>query len=148
MRIRLATLSDVPAIEDCATKAYAKYVERIGWKPAPMIADFRKRAMDRTVHVAAADDESVLGFIVFFPSRDVMHLENVAVADGQQGKGIGSNLIAFCEEAARTRGFQAVELYTNEKMTENLTLYPWMGYRETDRRREEGFNRVFFRKEL
>ena len=47
--------------------------------------------------------------------------------------------------AARAR---AVELYTNAQMTENLSLYPRLGYAKTGRRMEDGFDRVFYRKEL
>lgn len=75
-----------------------------------------------------------------------MHLENVAVAPECQGHGLGKRLIGHCEQTARALGCAAVELYTNEKMTENLSLYPAMGYVETGRRREDGFNRVYFRK--
>lgn len=39
-----------------------------------------------------------------------------------------------------------MELYTNAKMTENLTLYARLGWRETDRRTEQGFERVYFEK--
>jgi hypothetical protein len=37
-------------------------------------------------------------------------------------------------------------LYTNAAMSENLALYPRLGYREVDRRRDAGFDRVFFAK--
>ena len=66
----------------------------------------------------------------------------------RQGCGIGRALIAHVEEEARRLGLNAVELYTNEKMTENLGLYSRLGYIETGRRNEDGFNRVFFRKAL
>ena len=33
-------------------------------------------------------------------------------------------------------------------MTENLALYPRLGYCEIDRREEAGFSRVFYRKEI
>jgi hypothetical protein len=33
-------------------------------------------------------------------------------------------------------------------MTENLRLYPSLGYDLIDRRREHGFDRVYFRKSL
>ena len=33
-------------------------------------------------------------------------------------------------------------------MTENLELYPRLGYREIDRRLDQGFQRVFFSKRL
>lgn len=43
---------------------------------------------------------------------------------------------------------EAVHLYTNEKMVENLAIYPRLGYAETGRRHEDGFNRVYFEKRL
>jgi hypothetical protein len=49
---------------------------------------------------------------------------------------------------ARLDGLQAVELYTNEAMVENLAMYERMGYREIQRKHDAGFNRVFFRKAL
>jgi Ni,Fe-hydrogenase III large subunit len=40
----------------------------------------------------------------------------------------------------------SIELYTNAKMTENLAYYPRLGFEETGRRREDGFDRVYFRR--
>jgi len=62
--------------------------------------------------------------------------------------GIGRKLIHYCEKLAAQKGFSLIELYTNEKMTENLEIYPRLGYSEVGRWREDGFNRVFFRKEI
>ena len=56
--------------------------------------------------------------------------------------------MSFAEEEALRRGLQTIELYTNVKMTENLELYPRLGYQETDRREEDGFSRVFYRKHV
>jgi GNAT superfamily N-acetyltransferase len=64
------------------------------------------------------------------------------------GCGVGKTLIGFCENAARQRGMNAVHLYTNEKMTDNLSIYPKLGYVEVARRTESGFNRVYFEKSL
>ena len=75
-------------------------------------------------------------------------LKNIAVFAQYQGMGIGKKLIAFCENSARQSGYSAVELYTNEKMSENLGVYPHLGYQEFGRWNEDGFSRVFFRKEL
>jgi len=41
-----------------------------------------------------------------------------------------------------------VTLYTNERMTENLRLYPALGYLETGGAVQDGFARVFYRKLL
>lgn len=42
MTIRPATVADLPTVRQCAVDAYGLYVERIGRKPAPMIADFAR----------------------------------------------------------------------------------------------------------
>ena len=143
--IREAMASDLPAIKACARAAYARYVAAIGREPAPMVADFAAQVAAGIVEVAERD-RSVCGFIVFFPKDGAMLLENVAVHPDVAGQGIGKALIARCEAAARRAGLPAVTLYTNAKMTENLVIYPRLGYARTDRRVEEGFDRVYFRK--
>ena len=113
-----------------------------------MVADFAGLIARKRVFVAFSNDADLQGFAVFYPKRGCMHLENVAVSTTWQGRGIGKALIGFCEAAARDAGFSKIELYTNEKMTENLALYPHLGYVETGRRTEDGFNRVYFEKVL
>lgn len=146
--IRPATPADEAAVRACAEAAYAQYVRAIGRKPAPMVADFGAQIRDGLVHVATGEAGQVVGLVVFYPRGDAMHLENVAVLPGQTGRGVGRALIARCEEAARQAGLAAVELYTNVRMVANLSLYPRLGYAEVGRGSEDGFDRVFFRKEL
>lgn len=146
--IRLAAASDEAAVRACAEAAYQRYVEAIGREPAPMVADFGTQIADGKVHVAADGSGNLQGFIVFFPKDARMFLENVAVHPAAAGKGIGKALIGFCEAEARLLGLDAVALYTNAKMTENLTIYPRLGYLETGRRTEDGFDRVYFEKAL
>ncbi|MCR9176762.1 MAG: GNAT family N-acetyltransferase [Alphaproteobacteria bacterium] len=144
--IRKAITSDAEPVRACARLAYGKYVSRIGREPAPMVADFEAQIRQGLVCVSEADDGVLQGFAVFYPRENHLHLENIAVAPEHQGKGIGKGLMDACEGAARDLGLGAVELYTNLKMTENLTLYPALGYVEIGRRSEHGFDRVFFRK--
>ena len=146
MRIRPAVSADLDAVKRCAEEAYARYVPHLGRKPAPMVADFAGQIGARLVHVIV-DDGSVLGFIVLYLREDHIHVENVAVFPEQVGRGIGGRLLAFAEHEARRLELPAVELYTNEKMTENLSLYRYLGYQEIDRRTEAGFSRVYFRKD-
>ena len=146
--IRKAVPRDEPAIRACALAAYSRYIAAIGRKPAPMVADYAAGIAAGHVHVALDGNGALAGFIVFFAREDRMFLENVAVLPEAAGKGIGGALIRFCEDAARQGGLAAVELYTNERMVENLSLYPRLGYEETGRRCEDGFNRVFFEKRL
>lgn len=146
--IRQANAKDEPEIRNCAEQAYARYVPLIGQKPAPMVADFKVQIAAGNVYVAIDDEGGFQGFIVFYPSDEHILLENVAVLPSVAGRGIGKALIFFCENEARQRGFSSVHLYTNEKMTDNLLIYPRLGYIEVARRTEDGFNRVFFEKDL
>ena len=146
--IRPATPADEPSIRDCAERAYIRYVEAMGRTPAPMVADFAAQIGDGIIHVSTGENGALDGFIVFYPRGGAMHLENVAVVPEAAGRGVGKALIGFCEAEARRAGLPAVELYTNVRMVENLSIYPHLGYREIGRWREEGFDRVFFRKEF
>lgn len=146
--IRQAVAADEANVRRCAEDAYEQYVEAIGKRPAPMVADFAAQIANGDVYVAEQTDGSVGGFIVFFPHRGHMFLENVAVASSAAGQGLGKALIVFCEQCAKEAGLTSVELYTNEKMTANLSMYPYLGYKEFDRREEAGFSRVYFRKRL
>lgn len=143
--IRPARVADQGAIERVARAAYARYVPRIGREPAPMVADFAAAIAAGRVWVLG---EPLAGYVVAYPRADHWHLENLAVDPAAQGRGLGRALIAHVEALAHRHGARAVELYTNARMTENLRLYPRLGYAVTARRFEEGFDRVFFRKAL
>lgn len=147
MEIRPARPDDIQGVRTCAEGAYEIYVAAIGRKPAPMIADFAASQAAGHLHVACVDG-NIAGFVVFFERGDHVHVENVAVSPAHQGQGIGGKLMALVEDETRQRGLGAIELYTNIKMTGNLTLYPALGYTETGRKREDGFDRVFYRKVL
>lgn len=147
MTIRAARAGDLDGVRACAKAAYGRYVPRIGKEPAPMVADFAAQIEAGQVHVIAPGGQ-VAGFIVLYPRGDHLHVENVAVVPDRQGQGLGRTLLAFAEAEARRQGVAAIELYTNAKMTENLALYPRLGYVETGRREEAGFSRVFYRKEI
>ena len=54
----------------------------------------------------------------------------------------------FAEDEARWRGYAEIRLYTNVVMRENLALYLRLGYHETGRGEEAGYQRVFMAKSL
>lgn len=145
--IRRARGDDVDAISQCAQAAYSIYVHAIGRQPAPMVADFASQVAAGSAHVLEAAKE-VRGFIVFYPQQRHVHIENVAVDPQFQGKRYGRQLIQYAEQHARRSGYGQVKLYTNIKMSGNLRLYPVLGYVETARKTEHGFDRVYFEKNL
>jgi ribosomal protein S18 acetylase RimI-like enzyme len=144
-QIRPAAAADVSAVRELVRDAYAVYVARIGREPAPMRSDYDALVREGSVTVAL-DEGSIVGVLVLRPVRDSLLLENVAVAPREQRRGIGRALIGFAEERARELGFTKISLYTNARMTENVALYRKLGYVEVGRRRERGFERVFFEK--
>ncbi len=148
IRIRPAVLCDVPAIRAIAKAAYAPYVPLIGRKPAPMVADFDAVVAAGYADVALAGSE-VAGYIIHMSATpDGWFLENLAVSPAAQRTGLGHALIAHAEAAARAAGACEITLYTNAKMEANLAFYPRLGYIETHRAVENGFDRVFFRKSI
>lgn len=148
MRVRKAKKTDEGGVRACAEDAYKQYIAAIGKKPAPMVANFGQQIAEGLVYVSVNRHDEVQGFIVFFPKDGNMFLENIAVITSVAGKGIGKRLMAFCEEEARRLNLASVQLYTNEKMIANLSIYPYLGYQETERREEDGFSRVYFEKKL
>ncbi|MCQ9387359.1 GNAT family N-acetyltransferase [Brevibacterium sp. 50QC2O2] len=145
--IAAARPSDVPAIRAIVAAAYGQYVERIGLEPAPMNADYAKLVGDGHVVVARRDGE-VVGMMVMELHPDHLHVANLAVDPKIQGSGVGSLLLTYAEHCARSQGRPEMRLYTNAKMTENLEYYSRRGFRETGRHSEDGFDRVYFTREL
>jgi len=145
---RPAKLQDLAAIEQCARQSYHHYIARIGRPPAPMVADFQAHIEDGQAHLLENENDGLLGFVIFHRRDDHLFLENIAVAPEHWGKGYGRHLIGFVEDCARQTGVAAIRLYTNIHMRENLGLYEALGYSEFDRRREDGFDRVYFEKLL
>ncbi len=73
-------------------------------------------------------------------------MENVAVRPAAQGRGVGRALLAHADRTASRLGLTELRLYTHSGMTENIALYTRLGWHETERRTEHGFQRVFFAK--
>jgi ribosomal protein S18 acetylase RimI-like enzyme len=147
VRIRAAQGTDVDELREIVERAYSIYIERIGRRPAPMDDDYSEKL--REGHTFVADDgEKVVGFIVLLPAQDHLLVENVAVDPEHQGRGVGRSLLAHAETYATEHRIPELRLYTNIAMTENLALYPRLGYREDYRRTEYGLKRVFFSKRL
>ncbi len=143
--LRPAKPSDLPAIHRLNAAAYARYSDRMDHPPAPVTHDYGPEVDAGQVWLAG---EPAIGIIVLIPAADGLLIENVAVLPSAQGSGIGRRLMEFAEEKAAALGLDRLTLYTNVVMTENLAIYARLGYRETARRSEHGFSRVFMEKRL
>ena len=146
--IRDAIASDVAAIEACVDAAYRMYVDRMGKPPAPMLDDYGELVGRGQVRVAVDVNDALLGLIVSWPEVDHLHVSNVVVDPSAQGQGVGAVMIADVEASARRQQLQELRLYTNVAMTENLTYYPRIGFEETHRKHQDGYERVFYRRSV
>lgn len=146
MDIRRAREIDVSPVSDIVERAYSIYIERIGRRPAPTDDDYAEKI--RQGHTFVADDGRVAGLIVLIHEADHVLIENVAVDPRRQREGIGRALLSYAETHAHELRARKLRLYTNVAMTENLALYSSLGYQETDRRSENGFERVYLSKRL
>ena len=146
--VRPAWPEDAAAIRDLVRASYAKYVERMGKEPAPMLEDYAALIGTGEVWALVDGEEVLLGVLVMRPDEDHLFVDNVAVALEHQGKGLGRELMTFAETRARRDGLAEIRLYTNEKMHENVAVYARLGFEETGRRLDGGYRRVFMRKWL
>jgi ribosomal protein S18 acetylase RimI-like enzyme len=146
--IRLATAADHDTIEAIVREAYSIYIERIGKPPGPMLDDYAALIEAGAVSVLLDLDDAPAAIIVLLPKPDHLLLDNIAVRRDRQGQGLGHRLIAFAEAEARRRGFDEIQLYTHVTMTENIALYTRLGFVETGRGHDSGYDRVFMTKRL
>jgi ribosomal protein S18 acetylase RimI-like enzyme len=149
--IRAARPDDRPRIEEIVEAAYRPYLARMDRKPAPMVDDYAQRIAEGHTHVLEEDGpgaKNIVAVLVLEPQDGHLLLDNIAVDPACHGRGFGRRLMDFTEAEARRLGFDAVELYTNEVMVENIALYLRLGYAETKRVLDRGYHRVYLRKTL
>jgi len=145
--IRPAFPDDVEAVAFCVKAAFSRYIERICKPPAPMLLDFPAVIAENKVWVAYIAGK-VAGVLIQYETESGFYIDTVAVLPEWHGKGVGRALLVFAEEEALRRGYRSLYLCTNVKMTENQVLYPKIGYVEYERKIDQGYNRIFYRKQL
>ncbi len=145
--IRPARPQDVEAVRQLVQAAYSHYVARLGKPPGPMLDDYGRRVADGQAWVLE-DGGELAGVLILEDADGILLLDNLAVSPAAQSRGYGRALIAFAEQEARRRGYAVLRLYTNALMTENLALYERLGFRETGRVTEKGYERVYMTKAL
>jgi ribosomal protein S18 acetylase RimI-like enzyme len=163
--IQQATPTDLPAITTLVSLAYSPYLSRLDGKlPAPITADYVALIASSSLSTLIADGE-VVGCISLSPttpsstayanttlptssSTTALEINNLAIHPASQGKGYGKLLLRFAEDVAKEKGLGSCCLYTNVKMIENVALYGRLGYKETGRFSQDGFERVGFVKVL
>lgn len=80
---------------------------------------------------------------------ELLLIGRLAIAPDQQGRGLGTTLLAAVEERGRDAGATEAELFTGSLSEANLRLYEREGYVQTQRvPGDDGIEQVFLRKPL
>lgn len=145
--IRQATLDDLAEIKACAVAAFSPFIEKVGKPPAPMLDD-QAAEIRRGIVFVGLRAGRIVGYVVYQPKGENMHLETLAVLPAHMRKGYGTRLVAHVEQVAKDNKFSAISLCTHVTAIENFAFYKNLGFTETGRGKQRGYDRVFFRKLL
>jgi ribosomal protein S18 acetylase RimI-like enzyme len=146
--IHAATIHDIPAIVRIRLTALTE--DEIRGFSVPEFATYSSTDELRKIwagenwlqngfRVFIAEDEGhIVGFIVFKMECDYGCIDNIVVAKDEQGRGIGTALVAHVENIAQAQGCTSMKTET----TENADGVPWkaysfwirMGYEDTGQR--------------
>ncbi|WP_043931825.1 GNAT family N-acetyltransferase [Bacillus sp. EB01] len=78
----------------------------------------------------AESNEEIIGVYVLLPTRpQTVELVNIAVAEGQQGKGWGKSLILHAIGVAKSKGYKTIEIGTGNSSIGQLAFYQKCGFR-------------------
>lgn len=88
--------------------------------------------------VAEAGDV-IIGVYVLLPTRpETIEIVNVAVAESEQGRGVGKQLVNHAIQTAKQLGYKTIEIGTGNSGVGQLALYQKCGFRMV------GIDRDFF----
>jgi GNAT superfamily N-acetyltransferase len=131
--IRKALAGDSDGLQGCMEPAYASYLNRMGGERLPpMDVDYSLEISEFPVWVADFSGSIVGGLIMMFED-DYASIANVAVHPAFQRQGLGGGLMKFAETLAKEKNYSEVRLATHILLTENISLYLHLGWKEFDR---------------
>ena len=89
---------------------------------------------DCIAHIAKDDNDGLLGFALVTLRPELLsrapsaHLEAIVVADGAEGQGVASSLLASVESSAKARGARSMSLTVFAKNERARKVYERAGY--------------------
>ena len=143
-QIREAKPEDANALTGCMKSAYATYQEKMGkGRLPPMDVDYLSEINNYPTWIVESNGNVLGGLIMSFENNEAS-IANIAVNPKHQGRGIGGAMMRFAESIAREKHFSELHLATHVLLSENISLYKYLGWQETGR--DE--TRAFFKKVL
>lgn len=127
VQLARATPADASAVRQLVRDAYAKWVPLMGREPMPMLADYDLAVQAHEVDLAYMEG-ALAAVIEIIVHPDHLFIENLAVASGYQGRGLGRYLLAHAEARARELARPTLRLLTAQEMAGNVQLYQSVGF--------------------
>lgn len=131
--IRKAEAVDADALTQCMHAAYETYTSRFSGKSLPpMTVDYTEEIRSYPVWIAESD-KTLVGGLILMPKENHMTIANIAVHPKFQGNGLGRGLLEFGESEAKRLGYSELQLATHILLSENISLYSYLGWSEIER---------------
>ena len=145
--IRQANPDDFDSIKECIDSAFNKYISILGRKPSSMHTDFNPLIREGQVFVIDLEDQ-IVAVMVMIKETDHIQIRSVAVNPSFQKQGFGKKLFDFAKSEARNAGLSEIRLYTSASLPQLINYWSKLGFKETERKVEGGYQRVFMSKLL
>lgn len=130
LEIRPMTTADLPAVIEIEKALFPIDA----WTEALFLTELAEVSISRDVSVAILDSELV-GYASFRYVGKQGDVNTVAVASGQQGKGIGTALMDWLESQGALRNVREIFLEVRSDNEAAIKMYSARGYERIDIRR-------------
>src|SRR4051812_22160308 len=127
MKLRRASVVDLPPLIELQQTAYARNRPLLGVEPLPLLADYAGLLVSHEVWLADGPNR-IEGALILQVRPDDLLIWSIAVAPSVQGQGFGNRLLAGAEMRARELGVQQLRLYTGEPLRGNIAWYERHGF--------------------
>lgn len=152
IEIRPITLADAGEVLTLQRAAFVQEAQIYGSTDMPPLTQTLEELEAELVENlgrVAVDGHRIVGALRARLDGELLLIGRIAIAPDQQGRGIGSQLLAAAEQAGKDAGAREAELFTGSLSEANLRLYEREGYTESERIPQDGgTEQVFLRKPL
>jgi len=147
--VRPMVVGDVDAVLSVQRAAFTVEAQLYGDPSLPPLRESREQLiadLDRSLGLVALDSDRVVGSVRVRVEGTSLHIARLSVAPEQQGRGLGTLLLARAESVAAA---EEALLFTGHLSVSNLRLYARAGYVEQRRVRvDERVTLVYLSKQL
>ncbi|QIX59825.1 GNAT family N-acetyltransferase [Hymenobacter sp. BT18] len=141
LRISPATAADIPALVELVNRAYRGYASRQGWTTEAHLLDGQRTdaedlqalrtAPGATFLLACTNTGQLVGSVYLKPQFPDLYLGMLSVEPGQQGLGIGKQLLAAAETHARAHSCTGILISVITVRAELIAWYERHGFQRT-----------------